>query len=286
MTASFPKKERSGFAVLVMGEITTVLFAPSNPAFEKSLLSKVELLFDFYENRAGKIQKNIDNAGFSCTSCGRCCQREDADNSVYLLPKEIEMIEKDTGMHKRDFILPLFPDFYTGGNGSSVRIETERFTEIVKTIPDQIDEKGCIHTFGWMLQRDESGRCIFLDDETKKCAIYDVRPGLCRTYPFYLSESGIEECECEGLRQNSKTDAALSSELSGASIKRVLAEQDDFLRTQQHFETERGRVSFNTEHGIENALNDSKAGVLKFVVYDGYGIHHTEIRVSGFKEHK
>ena len=343
MTASFSKKEFSGFAVPVTGDITTVSLAPADLAFENAVISKVELLFGFYENKTGQIREDIEDAGFSCTYCGRCCQREEADNSVFLLPQEIEKIENATGMRKTDFILPLFPDFYTDGGASSVQVDVKRFAEIVKSIPDQIDEEGRIHTFGWMLQRDENGRCIFLNSRpaggtgsaeavesakvigfaksaeaagsaksveatgsaksaevagsaksaeaagfaesagAKRCGIYDVRPGLCRTYPFYLDENGIEDCKCEGLSWNSKTDAALSDEFVKAVIERQLAEQDDLLRTRQYVKDEGGRVLFNTEHGIENALNDLKAGVLKFIVYDGCGVHHTQIRIPELK---
>jgi len=283
MTASFSEKKTSGFTVPATGEITTVSFALTDSVFEKNLISKIELLSDFYEKKADKIQKEIESAGFSCTGCARCCQREDADNTVFLLPQEIEMIENATGMNKRDFILPLFPDFYTVSNDSSVRIEAKRFAEILKTIPDQINEKGYIHTFGWMLQRDENGRCAFLNEKTKKCAIYDIRPGLCRTYPFYLSENGVEDCECEGLLKNSKTDRILACELAKDVMKRPLAEQDDYLRTQQYVKTKSGQDSFNMERGVEKASNDLEAGILKFVVYDGRGIHHTEICIRDYK---
>ena len=307
------------------GDITTVSRALTDSAFENAVLSEIEHIFDFCENNTDKIRKDIEKAGFSCTYCGRCCQREEADNSVFLLPQEIEKIENASGLNRTDFILPLFPDFYTKDDVSSIRIEVKRFAEIVKSIPDRIDEEGRIHTFGWMLQRDESGRCIFLNSDSvgavrlvgsaefvktaganeitasaganetaesvgaagpagiKRCGIYDVRPGLCQTYPFYLVENGIEDCQCEGLSRSSKTDTAVSNELTQAVMKRLLAEQDDLLRTRQYVKTECEQVLFNTERGLENALNDLKAGVLKFIVYDGRGIHHTKIRIPEFE---
>lgn len=43
-----------------------------------------------------------------------------------------------------------------------------------------------------ILTKKENGNCIFLDDKTKKCIIYEKRPLECRLYPFLLDFSQEE----------------------------------------------------------------------------------------------
>ena len=39
------------------------------------------------------------------------------------------------------------------------------------------------------LQRDEKTGCIFLNNKTRLCSIYEARPMLCRLYPFKVRET-------------------------------------------------------------------------------------------------
>ena len=211
--------------------------------------------------------------------CGKCCSRTEDDNSVFILPSEIQEIESATGLNRIDFILPLFPDFYdVSPDKKEVSINFSAFSEILKSVSDQIDENGRIHTFGWMLRRLKNGTCIFLD-ETKKCRIYDCRPVLCRTYPFYFIGSGIENCECEGIGTISKTDPALTKELTDSIYNRILNEQEDFLKTQHFLEKEKQKMKYNTKEGLGKAFENLDQGVLRFIVYDGSGIYETDIQL-------
>ena len=40
-----------------------------------------------------------------------------------------------------------------------------------------------------ILAKKDNGNCIFLDDKTTKCTIYDKRPLECQLYPFLLDFS-------------------------------------------------------------------------------------------------
>lgn len=43
-----------------------------------------------------------------------------------------------------------------------------------------------------LLQKKANGNCLFLDDSTMKCTVYDRRPLECQIYPFLLNfESGL-----------------------------------------------------------------------------------------------
>ena len=217
--------------------------------------------------------------------CGKCCSRTEDDNSVFILPPEIQKIESTTGLNRTEFIMPLFPDFYdVSKDGKSVSVDVYAFPGILKSVSDQIDDSGRIHTFGWMLRRLNNGSCIFLDPETQKCKIYVDRPYLCRTYPFYFLGSKVEKCECEGIGVSLKTDADLTNELTDAVYERVLKEQNDFLKTQHFLEKGNITLNFDKKEGLEKALkilNDD--GILNFIVYDGSGIYETDISIIFIK---
>lgn len=50
---------------------------------------------------------------------------------------------------------------------------------------------------GWILRRNDAGDCIFY--RKNACTIYEWRPMICRCYPFFMNERGIEVMRCEGL---------------------------------------------------------------------------------------
>ena len=255
---------------------------------QKQEIQIVDKLNSFYEQALQNkkaVRKNLESAGFSCTLCGKCCSRTEDDNSVFILPPEIQKIESATGLNRTEFILPLFPDFYevsdaVSKEGKNAAIDFSAFPEILKSVSDQIDDSGRVHTFGWMLRRLKNGSCIFLDPETQKCKIYADRPGLCRTYPFYFLGAKIENCDCEGIGLSLKTDAALANELTDAVFDRILKEQDDFLKTQYFLGKGNIKTNSDKKEGLEKALkklNDD--GFINFVVYDGSGIYETDIQL-------
>ena len=43
------------------------------------------------------------------------------------------------------------------------------------------------HRTIFVLAKKENGNCIFLDDKTMRCTIYDKRPLECKLYPFLLN---------------------------------------------------------------------------------------------------
>ena len=251
-----------------------------NSEQEKQLADKFNSFADLHLKKRKNIQKMIESAGFSCLRCGECCDRKEDENAVFILPAELEKIESAAGMNRNEFVMPLFPDFYDiSENDESVFIRLSRFSEILNEIPDQIDEDGRIHTFGWMLRRLKNGACIFLEPETKKCKIYDHRPLLCRTYPFYFIGSEVEKCDCCGIGTAVKTEKQLATELTDAVCDRILNEQDDFLRTQQYLKIGSLNVKYNTKQGRMKALSNLNEGVLNFIVYDSSGIYETTIRL-------
>ena len=104
---------------------------------------------------------------FRCHHCKHCC------TEVVCLPTpwDVIRIAKATGKHPRRFIEFLDPDEITG---------------VKKSDPTWLEcEDG---RYIMAVYRGKKG-CYFFDKKTRLCTIYDVRPLLCRLYPFNLHET-------------------------------------------------------------------------------------------------
>lgn len=94
-----------------------------------------------------------------CTLCGKCCYHR----HIYLTLEEYERIKAKTGLKPREFAIlersPFIPSLYM------IRLKNK-----------------------------PSGACIFLDEETNKCKIHDVKPLQCKTYPvLFIPEVPYEK---------------------------------------------------------------------------------------------
>ncbi|MDL2261070.1 YkgJ family cysteine cluster protein [Methanimicrococcus sp. OttesenSCG-928-J09] len=228
------------------------------------------------QNQKKQIQKNIETAGFTCLQCGKCCERTEADNSVYILPEEIEQIEAAINLSRNEFILPMLPDYFE----SAGNIEKNYLFNVLQSLDAQIDKDGQIHTFGWMLQRKNDGSCIFLDSETKKCAIYEIRPGLCRTYPFYIDEDGFSDCECDGIGKVKKTDEIVVNDLIAALQKRVISDQEDYIKTSAVIKEKYDRLKLNSDEGNDLLKEQFEKNTISFVVYDSTGVYSVDVLIK------
>jgi len=116
-----------------------------------------------------EIASKIKSIGFECSHCARCCKKCYGDNTVTVFPYEIRSICRKTGLLPEDIVIPT-------------------------PSPDR-DSEGNVHTFEWVLI--DKGDCMFL--KKGLCKIYECRPYICRTYPFYLLDGRLMISECEGL---------------------------------------------------------------------------------------
>ncbi|MGE5554732.1 MAG: YkgJ family cysteine cluster protein [Methanocella sp.] len=90
---------------------------------------------------------------FSCNCCGICCADTDHKlRHILLLESEAEEISNTTG----------------------------------KPIEDFANESNGTHPYIYEMKK-QYGDCIFLKDN--KCTIYELRPLICRFYPFELKYS-------------------------------------------------------------------------------------------------
>lgn len=93
--------------------------------------------------------------GFTCNRCSRCCgDTEDENRHVLLLKNDAERISKSTLL-----------DIY-------------KFAEKVTGS----------EPYGYEMRKNENGKCFFLKNNL--CAIYKIRPLICRFYPFQLKDLG------------------------------------------------------------------------------------------------
>lgn len=116
-----------------------------------------------------ELASDIRNIGFQCQRCAKCCQAGYGDNTVLIFPFEIRKISEKTGLVRDDIAIP--------------------------TPSSDMDSEGNFHTFEWVLNRKND--CVFL--KCGSCEIYDSRPFICKTYPFYLHDRRLLVSECEGL---------------------------------------------------------------------------------------
>jgi len=151
-----------------------------------------------------KLADRIKATGFKCRKCAQCCMSEFGDNTVIVSPSQIGKICKISGLERDDFVIP--------------------------TPSDDRDKDGNIHTFEWVLKN--NGDCIFL--KKKLCEIYECRPFICKTYPFFLLDGKLEVSECMGLGGNISYDG--SHELAGLLKERYVLEIKESIAVLEKFQ--------------------------------------------------
>ncbi|MBL8747336.1 MAG: YkgJ family cysteine cluster protein [Phycisphaerae bacterium] len=124
-----------------------------------------------------------DGLRFECTQCGRCCSG--APGYVLFTSEEAERIAERLGVSVQEFL-----DRYTTHLKMPVSGRSRTFKEI---------------------ESEHGNDCIFLDRATQPgktlCAIHDLRPAQCRTFPFWPEHVESPRSwqrlsrECEGIER-------------------------------------------------------------------------------------
>ncbi|MFH0967123.1 MAG: YkgJ family cysteine cluster protein [Methanobacteriota archaeon] len=169
---------------------------------------------------------DIEKIAFTCKRCGTCCREtEPGSNVVMVGPGEVRPIMVKTGL---------------------------TFDEVAEPYPDTIREDDKEYTLAWAIRREE-GRCRFFKDGC--CSIYDVRPWICRTYPFMLENGSIAISSCNGVRLGQSQSAELTQ------VRQLVT---DLLDRQKAEEEE--------EERIVKVIGSVKIPAGQFVVIDGEGM--------------
>ncbi|HNZ27627.1 MAG TPA: YkgJ family cysteine cluster protein [Spirochaetota bacterium] len=116
------------------------------------------------------ILENIKNLDFSCQRCSNCCRLE--PGAVFLTREDADNISRSLNLSLEDFLSRYCRELY----------------------------KGNIPVVA--LKEKKNYDCILWNDG---CAVYNVRPVQCRTYPYwpYIAESqeyiDLEKRRCKGI---------------------------------------------------------------------------------------
>jgi len=62
-----------------------------------------------------------------------------------------------------------------------------------------LEEYEGVLVIGWILKRNNEENCVFYRNGI--CTIYSCRPLICRCYPFFMEENGIEIMYCNSLKE-------------------------------------------------------------------------------------
>ncbi|MCE8424951.1 MAG: YkgJ family cysteine cluster protein [Candidatus Methanoperedens sp.] len=108
----------------------------------------------------------IRDVGFECDLCGKCCTSEFNDH-VFLLDEDARKIIENIG---REFVHPA--PYY-----------------------DFCDNLGRFYVMGYALRTNSSGNCIFYANA--RCEHYDMRPLVCKIYPYMLHMEADEDGNIE-----------------------------------------------------------------------------------------
>jgi len=155
-----------------------------------------------------ELAARILEIGFRCLRCGECCTGE--DSSVLAFPFEIRRILAATSLEWLQAVEP----------------PTE----------GEWDRDGLFHTLEWRLKKDGCS-CRFYDGE--RCRIYETRPLLCATYPFFLDRGRLRCSQCPGL--GSRMDAREAEDMAKRLVLRYITEIKEALSLIEKYEDfERG----------------------------------------------
>jgi len=152
-----------------------------------SLRQRLEYLV---HTHSSVLAAEILESGFSCARCGWCCRENfniritkyisRPSNAISVFPDDIRRIMKGKGLQWDEIAQP---DIYSC-----------------------LDDGKNIRVIGWILQRGDNGDCVFY--RNGGCSIYEWRPMICRCYPFFIGEQGIEVMHCEGKKNNIEEEKA------------------------------------------------------------------------------
>ncbi len=118
------------------------------------------------------------NVHFECQRCAKCCgDGSHRGRNILLLESDVRQISKTTGLRPLSFA------------SRSLSVQPYRYR-----------------------MKKRSGKCVFLDG--KACRIYNLRPLICRFYPFSLK------------RGNNGYRLEVSEECPGIGLGDVLKESD------------------------------------------------------------
>jgi Fe-S-cluster containining protein len=159
-----------------------------------------------------KFIEVIQNVGFECDLCGKCCTRVFNDH-VYLLKEDVTRLLKMK-------------------NAANALVPSPYF--------DFCDQHGCFYVSGYSLktQKDENGSCIFL--QKSRCQIYEQRPLICRIYPYMIHrETDKNETfdwrEISGLNEHGFYETEIKTERAKDIFDETFTYEKGYIEQEKEF---------------------------------------------------
>ncbi len=161
---------------------------------------EIEDLRSFPDDRFIEIIREV---GFECDCCGKCCTSEFNDH-VFLLDDDAEKIIQSAG---RGFLRPA--PYY-----------------------EFCDNLGRFYVMGYALRTKCDGSCIFYTG--KKCEHYEIRPAVCRIYPYLLhrepdDDGNIEWRQIAGLNRHGLYYSDIDPQICKEIVREVKNYESGFL---------------------------------------------------------
>ncbi len=177
-----------------------------NEVKKEEIENAIKDIISFPDDQYIKI---IQDVGFECDRCGKCCTREFNDH-VFLLDDDAERIIRNQG---KEFLQPA--PYY-----------------------DFCDNLGRFYVLGYALKNKSGGNCIFYTGAG--CEHYEIRPAICRIYPYMLyreaDENGnIEWRQIGGLDQHGLYHNDVNDETCKEMVREVKKYEMDFLEQKLRF---------------------------------------------------
>jgi Fe-S-cluster containining protein len=135
---------------------------------------------------------------FRCTGCGNCCR----DTIVCLTDADVRRISEATGRSPRAFVRFYNHDeiAMSDNDPSWVRLGKERRVMALKTTHHH---------------------CVFLENATNRCTIYEHRPVTCRDHPFNLNFSTTGALERISLSRIVKCPHEWDGKIQRRELRRI-----------------------------------------------------------------
>jgi len=148
---------------------------------------------------------------FSCTGCGNCCRTQ---GTVYLEPSDIRSAARVVGAPSLlEFCQTYASHYLLVDNVTSAEVAATTTTSLSTTNDHEQDDLAQLlqHNKVWILLKEQQQQdgCIFLNNDTNACQIYEARPVQCRTYPFWpqiLQNPQLWNAECRRMDERDDID--------------------------------------------------------------------------------
>ncbi|MFX1478478.1 MAG: YkgJ family cysteine cluster protein [Promethearchaeota archaeon] len=112
---------------------------------------------------------------FSCTRCGNCC----TDKSTIVNTTYLDIIRIVSGLNLNiEETLEVLGFYLLDQEMNDYKLE--------KMVISPVNTEKGLAFMG--LIKNHDGDCFFYDSVKKKCSIYSLRPGFCKTFPFSFKE--------------------------------------------------------------------------------------------------